>query len=204
VFLPSSAVLVYEEKLLNLYRDWGRHRLRSVISLLQGDDKPLQLPAVGVLLVLLVNRSTTPDRAIRKNANVEARQQIDDAFFAAVYRFADAFGTSERRDKRKEGLVKGWTIGEIRRRFDRLLVSDKERLYLREKFQPETISRLGLELARRRDTNEESLAAGFDGLVEEMRSRIDIFASYGMAHERPRDTAGLRDALLDAYRNAAK
>jgi hypothetical protein len=203
VFLPVAAVRSYEAKLLRLYRDWGRHRLRQVIALLAGEDKPLQLPAAGVILVLLVNRSTSPDRAIRKRTD-GARQPIDEAFFAAVYCFADAFGSSERRDRRKEGLVKGWTIGEVSRRLDELLVSDKDLLYLPEDYRGAAITRLASELARRRDVDEAHIAAGFDALVTEFRNRISVFASYGMAHERPRDTAQLRDALLAAFRVASQ
>jgi len=201
LFLPTSAVRRYEADLLRLYRDWGRHRLRQVLSLLAGEDKPLQLPAAGVILVLLVNRSTSPDRAIQKRSD-SARQLVDEAFFAAVYRFADAFGNSARRDARKEGLVKGWTIGEVRRRFDELLISDNDLLYIPEKNRDAIVTRLGFELARRRDVDEDRIAAGFDALVTEFRSRISIFASYGMAHERPRDTASLREELLAAFRAA--
>jgi hypothetical protein len=201
VFLPVAAVRRYEAELLRLYRDWGRHRLRQVIALLAGEDKPLQLPAAGVVLVLLVNRSTSPDRAIQKRTD-SARQLIDEAFFAAVYRFADAFGISERRDRRKEGLVKGWTIGEVRRRFDELLVSDSDLLYLPEEHRDTAITRLASELARRRDVDEAHIAAGFDALVAELRDRVSVFASYGMAHERTRDTAQLRAALLAAFRAA--
>jgi len=200
--LPAAAVHRYEAALLHLYRDWGRHRLRQVVSLLAGEDKPLQLPAAGVVLLLLVNRSTAPERAIRKRTDNPARQLIDDAFFAAAYRFADAFGPSDRRDRRKEGLIKGWTIGEVRRRFGQLLVYDSDMLYLPENNQDPVIARLASELARRRDVDELRLVAGFDALVADLRERVAEFASYGMAHERPRDTAQLRNKLLSAYRAA--
>ncbi|MGI5162245.1 hypothetical protein [Microbispora sp. CA-102843] len=202
VFLPAHAIQAHEARLLRLYRDWGRHRISGVVALLAGEDKPLQLPAAGALILLLVNRSTCTERAIYKKTDNHARQLIDDAFFSAVYSFADAFGASGRRDRSKEGLVKGWTIGEVRRRFDRFIVSDSERLYVRDDMQSQVVTRLGSELARRRDTDEAMVAHGFDDLVMEMRRRIDVFASYGMAHERPRDTKQLRADLLAAYRAA--
>jgi hypothetical protein len=202
VFLPAAAVHGYEALLLRLYRDWDRHRLRQVVALLGGDDKPLQLPAAGVVLALLVNRSNSPEQAIRKRADRSTRQLVEEAFFAAVYRFADAFGASGRRDPRKQDLFKGWAVGEVRRRLDRVLVSDSDMLYLPEDRRADAVSRLANELARRRDADEDKIAAGFDGLVAALREHVAAFASYGMAHERPRDTARLREELLSSYRGA--
>ena len=62
---PSDALsvlsLTYEG-----YREVGVRRLHDAVQLLSGEAEGLRLPSIGFLLLVLVNRSTSPDTAIRR------------------------------------------------------------------------------------------------------------------------------------------
>ena len=51
-YVAAAHVAVYERRLARLYRDWSRHRLRSVVALLEGTNRPLQIPAAGIVVAV--------------------------------------------------------------------------------------------------------------------------------------------------------
>ena len=81
-YVTAAQVAPYERRLASLYRDWSRHRLNSVVELLEGTNKPLQIPAAGIVVALLVNRSTSQDRAMVRFTSDPERSVVDKAFFA--------------------------------------------------------------------------------------------------------------------------
>jgi len=80
VLIDDTTIQPLERRIAMLYRDWSQHRLRSVAELLAGQSKPLQIAAAGVVLALLVNRSTGPERAVTRYAAGAARDDVDSAF----------------------------------------------------------------------------------------------------------------------------
>ena len=75
--ITDEQLAPYERRLALLYREWSRHRLRSVVALLAGTTKPLQIPAVGVVIALLVNRSTSDERALTRFVAGPERDVVD-------------------------------------------------------------------------------------------------------------------------------
>jgi hypothetical protein len=189
-----------ERGLLTLYRDWDRHRLRSVINLLGGGDKPLQIPAIGAVLTLLVNRSDSPERAIKRFPPGTPRDVIDDVFRSCANAFSQELAPSTRRASNKERLISGWTLGEITRRMpDALRSSDEDGVYVVASRRDELVELLVSELARRNNLDQRSLEEAFDALVREFARRAQALAGYGLLFERPGETARLREALRDAW-----
>jgi len=190
----------WERDLLALYRGWGRHRLRSVISLLGGGDKPLQIPAIGAVLTLLVNRSDSPERAITRFSPGTARDVVDDVFRSCAHAFAQQLAPSTRRASDKERLISGWTLGEITRRMpDALHSSDEHGVYVVTARRPKLVGLLVAELRQRGEMDRQQLRDAFDALVREFSRRAQALAGYGLLFERPAETARLRVAMLDAW-----
>lgn len=189
----------WEHDLLVLYRDWGRHRLRSVINLLGGGDKPLQIPAIGAVLTLLINRSDSPERAITRFPPGPPRDVIDDVFRSCAQVFAQQLAPSARRASNKERLISGWTLGEIARRMpDALHSSDERGVYVVAARRRELLGLVVQEL-KRRDVSDRHLEDAFDALVREFRRRSQALAGYGLLFERPAETSDLRQTLLSAW-----
>ena len=188
--------------LLATYRDWGRHRLNGVLTLIEG-GKALQISAVAGALTLLVNRSDLPERAMPRLQDARPRDAIDAAFRAPLAAFADVISPSDRRSAQKERLISGWTLHEVNRRLPGALVIENDRIYVEPAQRDALVSFLGRELARpRRKLDEHRLAQGFDALVESFREHADILATFGVSFERPSETRRLRAELLDALQAA--
>jgi hypothetical protein len=202
LLIRDEPLRTVERQLLHLYRRWSRHRLDQVLSLLRGGDKPLQVPAIGILLTLLVARATAPDRAIRRTGNERDRREIESALFAAAEAFAARIAPSEKRQMSKERLVGGWTIGEVARRIPSAITADKDLVYVEPGHEDEAVGLVARELAERVDAA--AVAAAFDDLVNTFRVRLPSLAAHGLAFERSPDTGRLRQALLDQVEKAGE
>jgi hypothetical protein len=198
----------YERELLGLYREWGRHRQRQVIDLMGGGKNPLQIPAIGAALTLLVNRSDSPERAIRRFPKEQraARRTVDEAFFACAQAFADTINPPRsggtRNTKQKEELISGWTLGEVRRRLPKALVLDRDAglVYVAPGQQEALMDLLVAELLRRRKVSVGVFEEAFDALVAAFHNQAEALAGYGLLFERASNTAQLREQLLERWR----
>lgn len=201
----AKVVDAYDRLLGSLYREWSRHRIESVVGLLAGRGKPLQIPAAGVVIALLVNRCTDERRAVTRFAGGPNRDLVDIAFFAPVQRFADVLSPSGRRDRTNQRLVSGWMLHEARRRLgDGMEVQDARgghdgKAWIRADAVSDVIRRVARDLSRghRAHATPGLFAEAFDALVEELRAQLPSLAAFGLIHERPRDTARLRAELLE-------
>lgn len=201
-------LLPYDRLLARLYRDWSRHRIQSVVKLLTGEEKPLQLAAGGVVIALLVNRSTSADRAIKRLSFGAARDVVDEAFFNAVNSFSRTLAPKQR-PTRDQRLISGWMLYEARRRlgYDVLIVEgarpeSEGRIWIEETKQDEAINVVARDLGRghRPRVTVETLADAFDALVAAFRVEMGRLAGFGLAHERPANTNRIRDALMNSFK----
>lgn len=203
--ISQAAVLPYERRLARLYQRWSRHRLETVLELLAGSSKPLQIPAAGVVIALLVNRCTSEERGLTRFANGEAKEIVDRAFFAPIRAFSDVLAPSGRRNRTNPRLVSGWMLYEARRRLgDGLVVIDARqgsdgKVWIRPEKRDDVVDRVCSDLARghRARANPETFGTAYDALVEELRRSLPTLAGFGLVHERPRQTEELRCQLLD-------
>jgi hypothetical protein len=210
VIIDATRAAEAERMALELYRRWSRHRLDEVIALRAGAGREvMQAISVGLALALLVNRSTSRERAVVRRNDRTVDPRVNDAIFAAADAFADMIAKRRRRAPGERRLKGGYGLTEARRRLaDRLVIEKEhgqdgrqERVYLAagtDRSAREIIVFLGHDLARRPGLTSEVLAAAFDKLVATYRERSGQLASHGFVHERPADTARLREQLLAA------
>jgi hypothetical protein len=204
--ITDRRLLEYDRILGALYREWTRHRLKSVLDLLAGSTKPLQVPAAGVVIALLVNRCTSQRRSLTRFAGGPARDVVDRAFFAPVQAFSDVLAPRSRGNKSNPQLVSGWMLYEARRRLgDGLVVEDARgghdgRVWIRPEYQAHTIDIVTRDLARghRARITRERFGEGFDALVAALRRELPRLAGFGLVHERPPDTKALRETLIQS------
>jgi hypothetical protein len=201
--IGEATVVDYDRTLAALYRSWSRHRLESVVALLAGTTKPLQIPAAGVVIALLVNGCVGEDRALVRFASESPRNVVDRAFFAAVNAFADELAPS-RRGRRDSRLSSGWMLYEARRRLGEALVLEDfhgttdGRVWVREDRVDHIIDVVTRDLARghRARATPAQFGAAFDALVDALRGELPNLAGFGLVHERPSATKRLRDQLM--------
>lgn len=209
--VTDAVVRPAEQLLLSTYRTWSRHRLDSVVALLDGENKPLQVSAAGVVIALLVNRCTAQQRALTRFADGPAREVVDDAFFDAVTAFATTLAPRRRGNRASASLISGWMLYEAGRRLGNGLVVVDARggkdgaVWIEESAIPHVLTVVARDLARghRNKVDAASLAAAFDAMVDTLRERLPRLAGYGLAHERPVATAHLRSQLLEAFAQGA-
>lgn len=203
--VPSEHQLMeYDRLLAHLYRDWGRHRIQTVAGLLAGSNKPLQIPAAGVVIALLVNRCTTEERALTRFASGAQRRLVDQAFFTPVQVFADELAPSSHRNRSNPQLVSGWMLYEARRRLgDALTIVEARqgsdgKVWIKPGSEGQVIDVLCRDLVRghRARATPERFARAFDSLVASLRQELPKLAAFGLVHERPYDTQRLRERLM--------
>ena len=204
-YVTAAQVAVYERRLAHLYREWSRHRLNSVVALLEGTNKPLQIPAAGIVVALLVNRSTSEERALVRFTSEPERSVVDKAFFAPVQAFADMLSPKRRRSQISSQLISGWMLYEARRRIGNAIVlkdgqngrDDSVWIQAESEFSVVDIVARDLVRGHRTRVTPQLFGEAFDGLVTELRRESKSLAGFGLAHERPRDTQRLRQVFTD-------
>lgn len=198
VMVDAAAIADGHVQLLRLYRSWCRHRLNQTRDLLTGQAEPLRIPSIGFLLVLLVNQSIGPERALPGKQELEKIRVVEDAVFESAAAFARTLDVSQRGLRPDhESLYRGWWAGEARRRLSGELELDGG-VHIREGGDDEVLSLIARELTRR-DVDRAAVGAAFDALVAELRRRGPELAQFGLAFEHPPDTRRLRERLLSAF-----
>lgn len=208
VTITDAQTIPYDRLLGRLYREWSRHRLQSVVGLLGGSDKPLQIPAAGVVIALLVNQCTSEERALTRFASGSAREVVDRAFFWPVQVFSDILAPQRRGNRNDPRLVSGWMLYEARRRLGEAVVVIDARggvdgkVWIRPESELQVVDRVCRDLARghRSRVSLEGVATAFDALVDGLRKELPKLAAFGLVHERPHDTQQLRERLLTSLR----
>ena len=202
-FIGDDQVAPYERRLAILYREWSRHRLNSVVDLLSGSTKPLQIPAAGIVVALLVNRSTAEERALVRYTSDPERRVIDQAFFGSVQAFANVLAPKRRRSGLSAQLISGWMLYEVRRRVGSDMVLLDARgghngaVWIKVEGIENVIDTVSRDLVRghRARATVERFAEAFDELVDHLRRDSSALAGYGLAHERPRETRRIRESF---------
>jgi hypothetical protein len=191
--------------LADFYRALSRRRFDKVRALAAGEGAPMLPVAAAFPLLLLVNRSTSPGRALDQSVDEPARRAaLDEAFAPALRAFAETLSGEKlnARDRTLRGLslYQGYAVTEPSRRLGPRLRREDGRLWIPEDQEGEVLAFLARDLKRRAD-NDRILAA-FDRLVEEYRATLPRVANLEFAHERPAHTERLRRDLERLLREA--
>lgn len=185
--------------LLEHYRRAGRHRLDDVAKHLAGRAGRMHPLTAGTLTFLLVNRATSPKRAIQrpKADDEQASRHLDEALAAIVSAFADEIRPGSR-SRRHISLYSSWMLSELRRRLG-WRIPDTDEIALAEGTEDFALEFLARDLAKGKlPTNK--VAEAFDALVRAYRVRAPVLAEHGIDRERPAETARLRQRLIELYR----
>jgi hypothetical protein len=198
VAIETSHLAAAEATLADFYRGLARRRLDKVRALAAGEAAPMLPVAAGVVLLLLINRSTSKERALAQSAgDADQRAVIDSAFAPALRAFAETLTGEpfQGRDATGGGLslYQGYAFTEARRRLGSRLRLEEQRLWIPEEDEHEVLAFVARDL-KRRGGPDRALAA-FDALVENYRATLPRVANLQFAHERPAHTTRIRREL---------
>jgi hypothetical protein len=127
--LRSPTTAAESVKLLLAHeRNLVRHRVRKTGELLAGGSRPLQAPALGLLVVLQLLDRFGPASALPRGDN-DRVGPVDGPVFSAALAFAGLVAPSHRPRLSGEHLRGGWTLHELTRRLP-TIIPDGPSLYL--------------------------------------------------------------------------
>jgi hypothetical protein len=199
VALGDSEAAGLEHRLVETYRRWSQQRLRQVAGLLAGEGPPMLPQAIAATLLLLVNRSTTYERAIVRPREARRQQLLDRALQTPVVAFAERLAPSTSRSPEHYSFYGGYTLTEARRRLGDKIVLRGDHVYVDGAQQAAVIEFLGRDLARRKGVTHHDVAIALDALVDAYQSVRPQLAAFGVAFERASDTLKLRRALGEEF-----
>jgi hypothetical protein len=188
------------------YRGWASQRLEQVTALRSGAGaETLQAKSAGLVLGLLINRSTDRNRAARPNEGAAAPQGIEKAIFAAAEAFAARIAERNERSAREDRFKGGYAVTEARRRLRDLHIEQAAGdaagplYFLSPGSEAGVVTSLAAELARRPKLTEPALDKAFAALVGAYREELSRSAWLGGFYERPAETESIRRQLLAAF-----
>lgn len=189
----------------DFYRGLALKRFDTVRALAAGEAAPMLPVAAAFALLLLVNRSTSRERALDQKAEDPSQRAVIDAAFApALKAFAETLSGErfKERDRRLGGLslYQGYALTEARRRLGQRLRGEDGRLWIPESEEDAVLSFLARDLHRRAD--DDRILAAFDQLVDHYRATMPRIANLEFAHERPAHTDRLRRELERLLRDS--
>lgn len=204
--LPGEPVLLDPEEtrealvvLAASYRTWSRQRIDQVISLLTTEPSTLRPAAAGLLLVLLLNRNTSPGRALPRPSDRRQLDMISSAIAAPALAYARTLTGSDRATSAGVDLYRGWALGELSRRLGSALhTSGDEGIYLDPAAEGEALGRLADDIARRPASARARVGAAIEATLDAYTAARPILAGLALAHDRPSNTQRIRAALLEA------
>lgn len=193
VVLEPDVACGAEHHAYALYREWATKRLRDVLGVSAGRDS-LRLPSIAAVLLLLINGSKSPDRALRRLEEAADRERLDRALAQMGIAFWDQVESSGRRDPRAFSLYSGYAWTEAARRFPRSLATNP--WYVRPPEEETLLDGLVAELTRRqRFVPTDVVMGAFDALLAAYLREQPVLAGLGMSHYRAAETRRLRERL---------
>lgn len=182
------------DALTRFYRHLSRRRFDKVLALAAGQAPPMLPVAAAFAFLLLINRSTSADRALDQSVGDPVRRTaIDEAFAPALRAFAEAIAATDDVSRGGLSLYQGYAPTEAARRLGPRLRRDNGRLWIPEENEEEVLAFLARDLRRR--TGPERILTAFDQLVAHYRETMPRVANLQFAHERPAHTERLRRDL---------
>lgn len=181
--------------LIDLYRAWTRRRLSDVVGLLTSETSTLRPAAAGLLLTLLINRNTSPERALRRPREPHQLERVADAVAHPALTYASELG-GKKTARSALDLYRGWALGELRRRLGSGFHSEfDEGIWLDEEAEAQALQRLVDDVRRRDARGRERVAPAISAALEAYDQHRPQLAALNLAFERPANTNRIRAAL---------
>lgn len=188
LWFESHKISTAWSTLASTYRNWNRQRLVSVTKLLQEETATLRPTAVGLLLVLLVNRNTAPERRLPVPTDRKVSNDISNALSKPVLAFANTFAGTTNAKASGIDLYRGWALGEISRRLGSSLHKDADGIWVEQELAER---RLIEALASRQTSQSPNLEAALNAALDSYQNIRPTLTSLGIAHERSSATSHL-------------
>jgi hypothetical protein len=192
VYVSSSVVQTGLAVLADVYRTWTRQRIDGVTALLTGETATLRPTAAGLLLVLLVNRNTAPDRRLPAPGTPLASDEMSMAIAAPAIAFARELAGSDRASERGIDLYRGWAMGEIARRLGEGLHQGSDGVWIVPEYEQVARQRLIESLAERPPKIRSRVPSALDAALREYERVRPALSGLGLAYERPSNTRQLQ------------
>jgi hypothetical protein len=201
LWLESSVVTSCWSVLTATYRRWNRQRLSDVIALLREETSTLRPSVLGLLLVLLLNRNTAPDRRLPAPDDAISSDAISVALAEPALAFVNALDPKSRADARGLGVYRGWAIGEIARRLGQGLHRD-DGIWIDEQAVSLAEERLVAALVNRPTDELDNVLSALDVFLTAYDRIRPKLTSLGIAFEIPSVTRRLVAKISQAVENA--
>lgn len=191
--IRTALVLVHE-----VYREWNRQRITGVAGLLTAETATLRPTAAGLLLILLLNRNTSPQRRLPSPDDPHASAEMTRAIAAPAIAFARELAGTEKASSRGVDLYRGWAMGEIARRLGTGLHRAADGIWIHPEYEDAARQRLIDALSDRPERIRSRLPRAVDAALAEYERVRPVLSGLGMAHERPSNTRRLRRDIVAA------
>jgi len=198
LYLSQAAVTTALTLVNAVYRDWNQQRITSVTGLLTTETATLRPTAAGLLLVLLLNRNTSPDRRLPSPDNPAASAEVSRAIAAPAMAFARELTGTDKSSERGVDLYRGWAMGEIARRLGPGLHRSSDGVWIDPNHEDIARRRLVGALGERPDSTRARLPGAIDAALKEYEKVRSVLSGLGVAHERPSNTRRLVEEILAA------
>jgi hypothetical protein len=197
----QAAVLRVVAQLAATQRELSRHRLHQVVGDRADTGKPAQVPAIGVLIVMLLNGNVGEAAALPRGDDTAVEQAVA----RAVEAFASVVAPSKRRTRQAGPRpLGGWELGELTRRQDDVVFRDSARLYLLPDGERAAAARAGGLLARRKRLTVARLGDGLDALGDALRTEAPLMADRGLPVGDEDRHAWVRRAVLAGFQSGRR
>lgn len=198
----------FEHSVHERYRQWSLHRITDVFNLQSGKAQSLSLPSIGLLLLLLVNGSCSPQTAMRPFLDErESERYVNQVSRTIVAAFCHALDEREH-DTRHFVLYGGYPLTEARRRLPTALPLHPAGTYILASEEERVLRFIVAELRRpQRSFSMTKVLEAYDQLVVAYRRELPKLAALNMTFEQGLETARIRqrlENLLDNNDNNAR
>lgn len=184
--------------LLDLYRTWSRRRLDDVVGLLASETSTLRPAAAGLLVTLLINRNTAPDRPLTRPRNPQALESVGAAIAAPALAYGETLG-GRKTSTSSVDLYRGWALGELRRRLGPGFHSNlDDGIWLDEPTTAVAEQRLVDDILRRPPAARSQVGPAIDAACAAYERERPRLAALNLAFEQPGNTRRLRKLLEGA------
>lgn len=195
----------FEHSVYERYREWSLHRITNVFHLQTGKAQSLNLPSIGLLLLLLINGSHSPQTAMRPLLD-EREKYVNEAIRAIIAAFCQALDEREH-ETRHFVLYSSYTLSEARRRLPTALPLDSAGIYIPSSEKERVLRFIATELRRpQRSFPTTKVREAYDQLIATYRQELPMLAALNMTFENRLETLQIRqrlENLLDSDNTSA-
>ena len=207
VTISRDDALALEHHLRVRYRTWSQRRLKDVVHLLEGGGSAMLPQSIGAILLLLVNRSTSRERALPKLApKTGAMAKLDSGLNSVVDAFTDVLAPSEQRARPRSpeqySLYSGYALTEARRRLGGRIANSDKGVWIEDSSVDEVIKYIAADLARRPEMTSGCAIAAFDALCDRYEVVRPELAAHGLAFSRTGHVRQLKIKFVSALQEA--